>query len=76
MKFCSGWFSILILTCQSQKTKRGPLSEEKTVAVALTVMTALAPALVQVAGRVVGSVTELVEEAVLALGASWWHISV
>lgn len=45
------------------------------MAVALTVMTALAPALVQVAGRVVGSVTELVEEAVLAPGASWWHIS-
>lgn len=57
------------------KNKERP-SKEKTVAVALTVMTALAPALVQVAGRVVGSVTELVEEAVLAPGASWWHISV
>lgn len=68
--------------CRSQKKKRGS-SEERTASVALILMTALATALVQAAGRVAGKVpaledaaaAALMEEAVLAQVTSCWQSS-
>ena len=68
--------------CRSQKKKRGPC-EERTAAVALILMTALATAPVQAAGRGAGkapaledaAAAALLEEAVLAQVASCWQSS-
>lgn len=76
------FYFYLCLSAEVKKKKRGS-SEERTASVALILMTALATALMQAAGRVAGKVpaledaaaAALVKEAVLAQVASCWQSS-